>query len=56
MPRWLSNLLIVLGFLALVGLAFLPRVVTVTVQVEDHSSHQHGPADAGVGSSADRED
>lgn len=57
MPRWLVNSLIVLGFLALVGLAFLPRTVTVTVQIEDSSSHQHEPRDTGVGaSSADRDD
>ena len=31
MPKWLSSTLIAFGFFALVGLAFLPREVEVTV-------------------------
>ncbi len=31
MPKWLSSTLIVIGFLALVALALLPRNVSVTV-------------------------
>jgi hypothetical protein len=34
MPRWLSSLLIVIGFLALIGLAFVPRSVNVEVNVD----------------------
>jgi hypothetical protein len=31
MPKWLSSLLIVVGLLALIGLAFMPRNIEVTV-------------------------
>lgn len=31
MPKWLSSTLIACGFFALVGLAFLPREIEVTV-------------------------
>ena len=43
MPKWLSSLLIVVGFLALVGLAFLPRTIEVNVvtNVDDSDIH-HG--------------
>lgn len=37
MGRALSIFLIIVGFLALIGLAFLPREVTVTINVEDSS-------------------
>ena len=40
MPKWLSSFLIVIGFLALIGLAFLPRTieVTVTTNVDDRDT------------------
>lgn len=31
MPKWLSSTLIVIGFIALIALAVLPREITVTV-------------------------
>ncbi|MBL4619076.1 MAG: hypothetical protein JKX88_03120 [Marinicaulis sp.] len=31
MPKWLSSMMIVVGFLALIVLAFIPRNVEVTV-------------------------
>lgn len=38
MPKWLSSTLIVIGFLALIALALLPRNVIVTVTTTtDHS-------------------
>lgn len=33
MPKWLSTTMIVIGFLALVGLAFFPRNVEINVTV-----------------------
>ncbi len=39
MPKWVSILLIVAGFFALVGLAFLPRVVEINIEINDSSSH-----------------
>lgn len=49
MPRWLQSTLTVLGFLALVGLAFMPRFVEVNVVITDQSVHEHhGPADHGA--------
>ena len=33
MPRWVSTTLIVIGFLAIVGLAFMPRHVEVNVTI-----------------------
>lgn len=44
MGRALSIFLIVVGFLALIGLAFLPREVTVTINVEDSSQTVVKPA------------
>ncbi|MBY0423158.1 MAG: hypothetical protein K2Q06_12705 [Parvularculaceae bacterium] len=45
MPRWVSTTLIVIGFLALVGLAFVPRNVAVNVTINaddrDVSGHEH---------------
>ena len=40
MPKWLSSFLIVIGFMALIGLAFLPRTidVTVTTNVDDRDT------------------
>ena len=39
MPKWLSAALIIIGFLALIGLAFLPRTieVNVTTTVDDRA-------------------
>ena len=34
MPRWLASLMIFIGFIALIGLAFVPRQVTVIVDVD----------------------
>jgi hypothetical protein len=34
MPRWLVSFIILVGFLALVGLAFLPRSIHVEVNVD----------------------
>lgn len=39
MPKWVSILLIVAGFFALVGLAFLPRVVEINIEINDSSTH-----------------
>jgi len=36
--RWLSAMLIIAGFLALVGLAFLPRNLEVNVTITDNST------------------
>ena len=33
MPRWLSSLMIVIGFLALVAMALLPKNIWVNVEV-----------------------
>ena len=40
MPKWLSSLLVTIGFLALVALAILPRnvEVTVTTNVQENST------------------
>jgi hypothetical protein len=35
-PKWLSSILIVIGFIALVVLAFLPRNLEVTVTTNVH--------------------
>lgn len=39
MPKWLSSLLVAAGFLALVGLAFLPRSLSINIEINDTSSH-----------------
>lgn len=39
MPKWVSILLVVAGFFALVGLAFLPHVVEVNIEINDSSTH-----------------
>lgn len=39
MPKWVSVLLVIAGFFALIGLAFLPRVVEVNIEINDSSSH-----------------
>jgi hypothetical protein len=41
MPRWLSSFLIVVGFLALVAMALLPKNVTVRIDVNDSSHHEN---------------
>ena len=53
MPKWLSSLIIFIGFIALVALALLPRniEVTVTTNVKQASSHStthnhHGMTDS----------
>jgi hypothetical protein len=43
MPRWLVSTIIVLGFFALIGLAFLPRNVTVNIEIIDQSEVHHHP-------------
>jgi len=46
MPNWLSSLLIVAGFVALVGLAFVPRFIEVNVVISDNSTRNlQAPAD-----------
>lgn len=40
MPKWLSALLIVAGFFALVGLAFLPRTINVNIEITDNSTSE----------------
>jgi hypothetical protein len=48
MPKWLSALLIVAGFFALVGLAFFPRTIEVNIEIIDNSrdeAHYPGPHD-----------
>lgn len=56
MPRWLLSFLIIAGFLALIGLAFLPRSVIVTVNIDD-SDVVAGAADhASVPGVADEND
>ncbi len=52
MPKWLSSLMIFIGFMALVAIAMLPRniEVTVTTNVKQASSHStthnhHGMTD-----------
>ncbi len=45
MPRWLSSFLIIVGFLALVAMAMLPKNVTVRIDINDSSMHEtHRPA------------
>ena len=41
MPKWLSSMLIIIGFLALVAMALLPRNIEVTVStnVDDRDKH-----------------
>ena len=53
MPKWLSSLMIFIGFIALVAIALLPRniEVTVTTNVKQASSnatthHHHGMTDS----------
>jgi hypothetical protein len=41
-PKWLSSLLIVAGFFAIVGLAFMPRNLEVEVIITDHSKNTFG--------------
>lgn len=49
MPKWLSSLLIVAGFFALVGLAFIPRFIEVNVVVADNPTRNlQAPADHGA--------
>lgn len=49
MPKWLSSFLIIAGFLALVGLAFMPRNVEVAVTITDNSERTGAaPADHGA--------
>jgi len=38
MPKWLSSSLIVIGFLALVALAILPKNITVIVDVDSDTA------------------
>lgn len=38
MPKWLSSLLIAIGFIALVILAVLPRDVDITVNVKEDTA------------------
>ncbi|MFN3959863.1 MAG: hypothetical protein ACK4NP_08120 [Parvularculaceae bacterium] len=46
MPRWLSSLVIVAGFFALVGLALFPRFIEVNVVFADNSTRNlHAPGD-----------
>lgn len=46
MPKWLSAILIVAGFFALFGLAFLPRNLEVNVTITDNSTKNfHAPGD-----------
>lgn len=40
MPKWLSALLIVVGFFALVGLAFFPRTINVNIEITDNSTSE----------------
>ena len=61
MPRWLSSILITIGFVALVALALLPRNVTVTVQVDaetNQSFYNAAPHDMAAANSqpADSDD
>jgi hypothetical protein len=49
MPKWLASILIVIGFLALVGLALVPRhfEITITTNVESTAAVQaSGPLHA----------
>lgn len=55
MPKWLSSLMIFIGFIALIVLAILPRnlEINVTTNVEetiynDPVHHYHAPTDAGA--------
>ena len=43
MPKWLSSMLIIIGFLALVAMALLPRNIEVTVStnVDDRDVHHN---------------
>jgi hypothetical protein len=48
-PKWLSSLLIVAGFFAIVGLAFMPRILEVHVVIYDQSTNTFGgPGDHGA--------
>ena len=38
MPKWLSSILIVVGFLALIALAFLPRNIEITITTNNDNS------------------
>jgi hypothetical protein len=38
-PKWVSILLIVAGFFAIVGLAFVPRVLEINIEINDSSTH-----------------
>lgn len=42
MPKWLSSLLITAGFLALVGLAFFPRIFELHIVITDNSTNTFG--------------
>ena len=42
MPKWVATLLIVAGFFALVGLAFLPRNLEIDVIITDNSTNTFG--------------
>ncbi len=62
MPKWLSSTLIVIGFLALVVVAILPRnvEVTVTTIVRDNITHNtvnhNGPVPALIATADDEAD
>jgi hypothetical protein len=51
MPKWLSSMMIVVGFLALIVLAFLPRnvEVTVTTNIIDAAELEPGDHNGPVG-------
>jgi hypothetical protein len=54
MARWLVNLLIVIGFLALVAMALLPKHVVVSIDIDGSVRHDGGarhaePAEAQPG-------
>ena len=38
MPRWLTSFLIVVGFLALVAMALLPKSVSVNINISDNAA------------------
>jgi len=55
MPKWLSSLMIFIGFIALIVLALLPRNVEVTVTTNvketiynDPVHHYHAPTSVGA--------
>lgn len=53
MPRWLVSFIILVGFLALVALAFVPRTIEVNVNIDgsyratsEETTNHNGPSDA----------